>query len=433
MILGKVRMSMRNIGLVFNFEFKAILRKKSFLITTLLLVLIIIASVVLPTVLTKEDKEDQITSESLGINALEKTDFVNEAEEVLELMGQGGYFLEKERLSSFPLLETFDREYNSESALKEALNEDKISFAVIFHSNEHFEFLTNGESHNIPYQIVYESLIQYRRMTVLEDLGLSVEQIPVVYNIDVFGEKIDLSQRETGNMLFGIIYMFLMYMVIILYGSTVSTSVAREKDNRTMEVLIANTKSDYLIIGKTLAAGAAGLVQIFILAISFLAALKVSGLQIKEFLEIIEIGIDTTTIVATIYFAITGYLLYLFIYAALGAMVSKLEDVNYAVTPITLLLVTGYIITFTGIEMPSNPIFKIASFVPFTSVLVMPVRCLVVYVPIYEIFISALIMLASIVGFSYLAIRIYRLGSLNYGNRMKFGPTMKMIFRGEGK
>ncbi|HZJ68520.1 MAG TPA: ABC transporter permease, partial [Candidatus Eisenbacteria bacterium] len=72
-------------------------------------------------------------------------------------------------------------------------------------------------------------------------------------------------------------------------------------------------------------------------------------------------------------------------------------------------------------------------FIPFTSVLVMPVRCLVVYVPGYELFISAAIMLITIILLSYLAIRIYRLGSLNYGNRMKFGPTIKMIFRGEDK
>lgn len=423
---------MSSIGLIFNFELKAILRKKSFIITTIILVLIIVASIVLPSLLIK-DGEETIAKDSLSQAYPANLEEITSDEEVLDLMGQGGYFAPSDFLNRFILLEVFDQQFSSESDLKEALNDERISFAVIFHSEENFEFITNGQNHDMAYQIVYQSLLQHKQLSVMDKLGLSAEQIPEIYNLDISGEIIDMSQRETGNIIFGMAYMFLMYMVIILYGSTVSTSVAREKDNRTMEVLIANTKPDYLIVGKTFAAGAAGLVQISILALSFFAALKFSGLKIMEFFRIIEIDIDRITIIATIYFAITGYLLYLFIYAALGAMVSKLEDVNYAVTPITLMLVAAYIITFTSIEMPNNLLFKIASFIPFTSVLVMPVRCLVVYVPGYELFISAAIMLITIILLSYLAIRIYRLGSLNYGNRMKFAPTMKMIFRGEDK
>jgi len=101
-------------------------------------------------------------------------------------------------------------------------------------------------------------------------------------------------------------------MMIILYGSTVSTSVAREKDNRTMEVLIANTKADYLIVGKTLAAGLAGLLQIILLIAVALTTIQISGQNVMELLTELQFNLNLTTIIATVFFGVAGYISYLF-------------------------------------------------------------------------------------------------------------------------
>lgn len=130
-------------------------------------------------------------------------------------------------------------------------------------------------------------------------------------------------------------------------------------------------------------------------------------------------------------FTVFGYLLYLFIYASLGSLVSKIEDVGSSVTPVTLLFIVAYAVSAMGMEMPSSIIVKIASFVPFTSILAMPVRNFQMSIPWYEISISLILMLLTTLFFAYVSIKIYRMGSLNYGNKIKVSKAIKMVFSQE--
>ncbi len=434
----------RNVGIVFRFEFLSILRKKSFLVTTIILSLLVVALIIVPTIISKnQDQDKPLPPDMLNDDYADQSASGEEMQEYLaELFSGSAYYLkdgaeQDSLLADAPFLSHFEKKYTSEEEMRTDLAEENISYGVVFSAADKFEILSTGQDLTEVYTFIEQSLEQSQRVTRLSELGLSPDQITENYGSlfysKVQGNIIDINARESGNFIFGMAYMILIYMMVILYGTTVSTSVAREKDNRTMEVLIANTKSDYLIIGKTLASGIAGVLQVFVLVVVAFLCLAISGNNPDALAEMADFNLDASTILITIFFALAGYFFYLFIYAALGAMVSKVEDVNYAVTPLTFLFVAGYGITFSGLYAPSNIAFKIGSFIPFTSVLSMPVRSMLVHVPLWEILISAALMLVSIVIFSGLAIRIYRLGSLNYGNRMKFFPTLKLIFRGEGK
>ena len=420
---------MRNSGLVFGFEFRSILRKKSYLVTTIILCLIAVAAVIIPSILAKKEKSPEdtlIVDGDLSLNVNEE--FIEE--NLNNVLADGGYYLATDELKEFSLLKNIKQEYADEDSLKTALSNDEIPFGVVFHSANDFVFMVNGETNPIASTLIEQQLLNFNRMNFFKTNNIDPTLIDEVYNVQVNTTNIDISQKGIGNFALAMIYTFLLYMLIIMYGTTVSTSVAREKDNRTMEVLIANTKADSLIIGKTLAAGLAGFLQVLALIITLLVSLKFSGQDIVGliggFLEL-----NTTTYVTMILFGLTGYISYLFIYAALGALVSKVEDVNYAVTPVMLIFISAYLITMLGMENPHNSLLKVASYFPLTSVLAMPVRTILLNISPIEILISATIMLFSIAVFSLLAIRIYRLGSLNYGNRMKFGKTLKIIFRGE--
>ncbi|HHU52583.1 MAG TPA: ABC transporter permease [Clostridiaceae bacterium] len=421
---------MRNSGLVFSFELKSILRKKSYLVTTIILCLIVVAAVVIPTVLAKKEKQPEdvlIIDGNVPSSVLE--DFPDE--DINDTIANGGYFMATDELKDFPLIKNIKQEYTDEDSLKTALSNDEISYGVVFNSANDFVFMVNGESNPVASSLFEQQLLNFNRMNYFEANQINPGLIDEIYGVQVNATNVDISQKGIGNFALAMIYTFLLYMLIIMYGTTVSTSVAREKDNRTMELLIANTKADYLIIGKTFAAGLAGILQVLALIVTLLISLKFTGQDIVGliggFLEL-----NMTTIVTMIIFSLTGYISYLFIYAALGALVSKVEDVNYAVTPVMLIFIAAYLITMLGMENPHNTLLKVASYFPLTSVLAMPVRTILLNISPVEILISTAIMLLSIVVFSILAIRIYRLGSLNYGNRMKFGKTLKMIIRGEG-
>jgi len=139
-------------------------------------------------------------------------------------------------------------------------------------------------------------------------------------------------------------------------------------------------------------------------------------------------GLSWDSILIFLIFTAIGYLLYLFLYASLGSLVSKVEDVGTSVTPITLLFMVAYITASIGINAPTNIFVKIGSFVPFVAILAMPIRYFLTSVPLIELLISMVLMILTSIGLAYLSIKIYRLGSLSYGNKLGFVKALKLIF-----
>ena len=88
----------------------------------------------------------------------------------------------------------------------------------------------------------------------------------------------------------------------------------------------------------------------------------------------------------------------------------------------------AYITASIGINAPTNIFVKIGSFVPFVAILAMPIRYFLTSVPLFELLISMILMILTSIGLAYLSIKIYRLGSLSYGNKLGFVKALKLIF-----
>ena len=122
-----------------------------------------------------------------------------------------------------------------------------------------------------------------------------------------------------------------------------------------------------------------------------------------------------------IVFFVLGFLIYAFLYGAIGSTVSKLEDINSAVMPVTMVFIAAFIITMMalGNGTVDSPLMKICSYVPFTSPMAMFTRIAMSTVPFYEIVISILILLVSTIGVGVISAKIYRVGVLLYGTKIK--------------
>ena len=135
------------------------------------------------------------------------------------------------------------------------------------------------------------------------------------------------------------------------------------------------------------------------------------------------------TLFVYVVFSILGYILYLFIYASLGSLVSKVEDVNKAVAPITFLFLIAYFAAVLAMNAPDTFIIKVSSYIPFISIFTMPVRYMFTTVPLVSILSSIIIMILTVILFAALSIYIYRFGSLNYGNRLTLSEVVKSFKR----
>ena len=127
-------------------------------------------------------------------------------------------------------------------------------------------------------------------------------------------------------------------------------------------------------------------------------------------------------------FAVLSYLLYAFIFGMLGALVSKTEDISKSSSPVMMVYIASFMIAIVGMTSDSNNIvMKVASYIPFTSGNAMFVRVAMGSVEIWEVIISAAILVASCVIAGLLAAKIFRYGTLHYGNPIKFKTALKKV------
>lgn len=405
---------MHNISKVFMFELKSILSKKSMIVTTAVISVILIIVTTIPTIISLFDD---------GENTPIPTDKIS-------LMGSGIVILNDavtaEELDLFFVdVEIFD----SESDVRKALSNEKISQAFIITSPTSLTTIViNRDLYSNASYPLQNALTQLQIQRNLIELELDPIKVSQAYNVNITLSEEVIGKDASDSFLIAYVLMFAVYMLVIMYGAMVSTSVAREKDNRTMELLITSTKPDALIIGKVFANGLAGVMQF-----GFITIVGVLGIWINranypaEILSMVLGGLRWDSMMVFLIFTFFGYLLYLFIYASLGSLVSKMEDVSSSVGPITLLFIASYIVATLGLQMPEIMIVKIGSYVPFTAILTMPVRYFLTSVSWIELAISLALMIFTAWLFAQISIDIYRLGSLNYGNKMSFVKALKLI------
>jgi len=408
---------MRNIGKVLKFELNSIFSKKSVRVTTMIMCIAVLLATSIPTIMTLFSSDDSTTPDTNNIMDVSDVGFVFESDAITS--------------EDFTMYFGTDLNiYTNENELREAVKAGTINNGYIIEDATNITSITqNKDMYSSTDQIMTSLLQKINRDKALVALGIDPNVIDTVSNTQISINVVVLGKDASSSFLISYILMFGVYMLVIMYGSFVSTSVAREKDNRTMEILITSTKPSSLIIGKVLANGIGGFVQFSLILLSGVGGYLLNQSNYpSEISAMLFSGLSWDSIVIFLIFTAVGYLLYLFLYASLGSLVSKVEDVGSAVTPITLLFMVAYVIASIGINAPTSIIVKVGSFIPFTAILAMPIRYFLTSVPIFELVISLVLMSLTSVLLAFLSTKIYRLGSLSYGNKMGFIKALKLIF-----
>jgi len=138
-----------------------------------------------------------------------------------------------------------------------------------------------------------------------------------------------------------------------------------------------------------------------------------------------QFSIDPLFIFYFFVFFVLGFLMYSSIFAAIGAAVDSEQDSQQFMTPVMLPLLLGYMLNFRIAEAPDSTFAIIASLFPLTSPINMVTRMLVSNVSFWEVALSILLLIFSLIGMLSLAARIYRTGILMYGKK----PTLKELFK----
>lgn len=270
-------------------------------------------------------------------------------------------------------------------------------------------------------ETVAEVLSQVYIAQVLTAQGIAPETIAFAqsslgYSADIAG-NMDLS----GYVL-GIVLTLLMFFAVYYYGYGVSMSVATEKTSRVMETLVVSCKPSRILIGKCLAMGALGLMQ-FVGMIVF-AAVCYKLLIPGDFTIMgMPLSISAMTLpsalLIVLYFLL-GYALYAVMNAACGAMVSKVEDLNSAMMPVTLIAMVSFYAGYICAIAPTTGVLqKVAMYIPFCAPFIVPFKLLNSDVAATDILISVALLVVAIVIIASVSMRIYSSSVLRYGKRLK--------------
>ena len=241
---------------------------------------------------------------------------------------------------------------------------------------------------------------------------------------------------ETGGQAVALAFgmAIVLYMAILIYGIQVMSSVLEEKTTKIVEVLISSLRPFQLMLGKVLGAGAVGLVQLAVWATSFFlltanqarfAALLGKSAGGAPAFRIPQVS--PTTFVIFLTFFLLGYFLYAAIFAAVGAMSNTEQEARQVQAPVTLLLVVPYVSFFGILNDPHGSLATWMSLIPLFSPIAAPVRWAASPIPAPQLVASLAILVATVIGVTWAASRIYRVGILMTGKRPSVRELMRWV------
>lgn len=430
-----------NLQLIIKREFISRVRNRTFVVMTFLSPLIVVGMVALITWLTAINNDEIkkvafIDETELFISDLKNTDEV-------QYVNYGNYDIEvaKDSVISKKL-------YGLLYIPKKSTNKE-LSESIQFYAQESpsFSILSTIE------EIIANKLTNQNYRAEGLDLAV-IDSSKAIINIQIenfSGEKTSKISNLV-KIVFGGAAGYLLMMFIIIYGNMVMRSVIEEKTNRIIEIIISSVKPMQLMMGKILGTSFAGILQFLIWVVLggilmivgyafFGTSVDATDMQdatriLEEthgelminmaeiFIEISKLQLLELVIFFFVYF-IGGYFLYSSIYAAIGAAVDSETDSQQFMLPILLPLMLGiYVGFFAVIENPHGTVSTVFSMVPLTSPIVMLMR-IPFGVPWWEILISIVLLIGSIIFMIWFAGKIYRIGILMYGKK----PSYKELFK----
>lgn len=226
----------------------------------------------------------------------------------------------------------------------------------------------------------------------------------------------------------------LIFILIVMYGTWIAMSVVEEKSSRVMEVVLNAASPFQLLAGKVLGVGAVAFTQYAAIVVAGAAALLLQGPLAAALLGEggpgIELpqGLTVGLLLVFGVYGVLGFLLYASLFAAAGSLVSRQEDVNVAIMPMTLLSTAGYLIGIYAamglLDIKAGWVTALSQ-IPFLSPFMMLGRITTDSAAPWEVPLSLGLLVAFIIGALWVAARIYAAGVLLYGQR----PGVRAVWR----
>ncbi|MDX9758921.1 MAG: ABC transporter permease [Bacteroidota bacterium] len=293
----------------------------------------------------------------------------------------------------------------------------------------------------IPREALDSNIVEYRSTNVSDIESITrierkVSDIVSAYRIAHAGldpAKVDVLTRatsmrtvrvtETGEEesgfleSFGLSYVFLIMLMIMILssGQMLVRSLVEEKSNRIVEILVSSCSPMDLMFGKIIGISMLGIVQVLFWSLI--------GILLVVAAELSNLPLDNIWLML-LYFML-GFLLYAAVFVAFGSLASTEQEAQQITGYLTMLLMLPIVIAFMATQSPNNPVLVVLTMIPLLTPQMMFMRLPITTPPAWEIALSLLILVLSIIAVTWVAGKIFRTGILLTGKR----PSLDEIVR----
>ena len=411
---------MKKFFTVFKFEFFNLIKSKPFIVITLLVVIGLGVALSYPRI-----------SDMMSENQDEETPV--DTEMTIAVINESVYSDEQ----IMALLQSSMADYKS--SLVDGSQDDAVDMIkdgaygyVLFLSGEN-EYTIVTEAIGLESSITYriDSMLLYNyRAYLLQEKGFTSDEASAVLLSSMQSNLVETGKSQSESFLYTYILLFFLYMIVIVYGQMVATSVATEKSSRAMEVLVTTIDPVRMMFGKVLGIGAGALCQVGVVvgagALFFnLNKNYVGGIDIVGSV----FDIPQETLILSIILIVIGFFVYAFMYAAVGSLVSRIEDVSSGVLPITFISIGAFMVVMMSMTTGNldSTLMQVCTYFPLTSPYALLVRSSMTDVGLWQSVGAIGLLLVTCIIIGYLAAMIYKLGVLMYGKPPKIREVFKLL------
>ncbi len=446
-------MNLHRINIIIGREYLNRVKKKSFLIVTFLVPVLFAALCLLPALiingLNEESKTLAVVDESSVVMPyLQDSELVSykdctgrSVEELKAELGESDY----DAILAISPLDTVARTVSADIFSLKPLG---IELGEIVNSR------------------INDAIEAYRISTYdIEDLKVIMEEVKA--DVKLRSYTLDEEGKETINesgvfMIVSMVLGMIIYMFIVIFGGMVMSSVIEEKSSRVVEVLVSSVKATELMFGKIIGIALVAITQFLLWVVLTAAIIGIVGsiagpslLADTDPATMVQMsaGVDAaqaeaiasamsepgemsvilttlknmpiaTILVCFLVFFVFGYMLYASLFAAIGSAVENEGDTQQLQIPVTIPILIGFFIAIYAFKAPESPLVFWGSMIPFTSPIVMLAR-LPFGVPAWEIIVSIVLLIATVVLCAWISAKIYRVGILVFGKKSTFKDLWK--------
>jgi ABC-2 type transport system permease protein len=421
--------SWRNIRLIVSREYRNQVTRRSYRTVTIILIVVVVAAAFIPTIVQEIKSRSHAQTQVAIVNNAGAIAGLNET----TLLNYIGTSLNGENPTGTPPYAIYIQPSSDLGNLQSQINAGKIGVLLVIdraaHGSLDITYYTHSSQVNDSNLPKIQALAQQLTfLDIAQRLGLDSAQISSLLSPPNLKVVYPSSSRPTNEIVAGYVLAFaagiLVLLAVAMYGNIIATGVAEEKSSRVMEILINAATPFQLLTGKILGIGLASLTQMGALVVLGIGAIliqvpiqnKLFGPNPTSFIHYLT-GVSIPFYLIFFMYFILEFFMYATLYAGLGSLARRQDEVQGLVALPQLLVTFSFYIIYLGIFAPESTATIILSYIPFFSPTMMLARLALGTVMWWQIAITVGLMLAFTYIFTLFSARLYRYGVLMYGQR----------------